>query len=167
MALSVLCSTSTLYMTKTHISQEEGQAQRKLREEPPPVVTTIPFEISVTEDQAAAQLRKPPPVVTSKSAPVEIDVTVPVEIPIVVICALRPDYLKEVLESLQEKNQLPNTPSWILDSPRYLFVHRHRKNDFDDAHKKVVSLAQQYNFTIHEFPGLQFPAQKMYSSNIR
>jgi hypothetical protein len=51
-------------------------------------------------------------------------------IPVVIISALRPHYLLQVLESLQRQN--PNTPAEILHSPRYLLVHRHVHNDIGD-----------------------------------
>jgi hypothetical protein len=73
-------------------------------------------------------------------------------VPVVIISALRPQYLAQVMESLQHQN--PNTPYEMLHSPRYLFVHRHSRNDIDNAYSKTVEIASQYNFSIHTFDGL-------------
>lgn len=81
------------------------------------------------------------------------------EVPVVIISALRPAYLEQVMVSLSQQH--PNTPAWIAKSPRYLFVHRHERNDLGSAYTDVQVLASKYNWTLHEFQGLHSPKAKM------
>ena len=73
-------------------------------------------------------------------------------IPVVVISSMRGPYLSKVLESLD--HQHPRTPDWILDSNRYLFVHRHEKNDIGDRFNQTKALATQHDLSLHVFDGL-------------
>jgi F5/8 type C domain len=82
-------------------------------------------------------------------------------VPIVIICSMRPDYLRRVLDSLSLEQQHPSTPAWIAKSTRYIFIHRHSRNDKGTVHQDVLSLAQQYNYTVHEFNGLYHPKLQM------
>jgi hypothetical protein len=60
--------------------------------------------------------------------------------------------LIQLLESL--KHQSPATPEWLLESPRYLFVHRHQRNAKQDLIRNVTDLADAYNFSVHFMEGL-------------
>lgn len=80
-------------------------------------------------------------------------------VPVIIISSIRPQYLKIVMESV--KNQIPTTPSWILGSPRYLFVHHHNKNENRKNAAEVKALAEQYGYQIRMFWGLHQPKAQM------
>ena len=70
-------------------------------------------------------------------------------VPLVIISALRPDYLAQLLQSLDR--QYP-PPAQIV-SERHLFIHRHERNGVGTAFQQTTELAQRHNFTIKIFDG--------------
>ena len=83
-----------------------------------------------------------------------IDNTTFLETPIVILSALRPQYLVKVLQSLERNNQHPHTPHWIANTTRYLFLHYHDFNRNKTLEQEVIRLANQYNYTLHYFRGV-------------
>ena len=75
-------------------------------------------------------------------------------VPVVVISALRPDYLDAVLKAIQPSHQNPHTPAWILHSKRYVFCHKNNFTDRDNRWNETQTVAQKYNFDVHVFDGL-------------
>ena len=77
----------------------------------------------------------------------------PGHIPIVVISSLRPDYLNQVLDAIEPHNQNPNTPDWIVRSPKYVFAHKNDATHIDNRWNETQAIARKHNCTLVTFEG--------------